>query len=145
MLKKTTPEDQNFMVTARPIRGGRVVPHSSKHLRQRACRGNKPVPYMGTMRMAGSVQEYRDSGSSRVIGFAHKVAKGRMLWGQWFYCNGDTAMRYVWFHLVRDLERRAIEDSRINVVDLGPSAGGASGLSGWGRSIGWLRLHTLGT
>ena len=79
--------------------------------------------YMGTMRMAGSVQKYRDSGICRVIGFVHMVAKGRALQGQWqwFYCNNNAATRHMWFHLVRDLVCSASKDGRINVVDLGPS------------------------
>lgn len=30
--------------------------------------------------------------------------------GQWFYCDDGAATRYVWFHSVRDLVGRAIED-----------------------------------
>ena len=77
--------------------------------------------YMGTTRMVGSMWEYRNSGTGSAIGFAHKVAKGRMLRGQRFYCNNDGAMQCVWFHSMRDLVCRAIKDNRINVVDLGLS------------------------
>ena len=45
--------------------------------------------------------------------------------GQWFYCDDDAATRYVWFHSVSDLVRRAIDDPRIDVVDLGPSGSDA--------------------
>merc|ERR1712194_283981 len=81
--------------------------------------------YMGTTRMAGSIREYRDASTHKVIGFAHEVTKGRTMRGQWFYCDDDAAKRYVWFHSVRDLVRRAIEDDRIDVVDLGPSGSDA--------------------
>ena len=142
MLKKATPEDQNLTVTTRPIRGGCVAPHLSyAHFRciiQHKVRllSNIYGPsanafvntlaeaisqYMGTRRMVGSMREYQNSGTNRVIGFAHEVVKGRTLWGQWFYCDDNAATWYVWFHLVRDLMRRATKDDRINVVDLGPS------------------------
>eukprot|EP00581_Thalassiosira_minuscula_P022148 CAMPEP_0184426432 /NCGR_PEP_ID=MMETSP0738-20130409/152450_1 /TAXON_ID=385413 /ORGANISM="Thalassiosira miniscula, Strain CCMP1093" /LENGTH=156 /DNA_ID=CAMNT_0026789643 /DNA_START=15 /DNA_END=485 /DNA_ORIENTATION=+ len=81
--------------------------------------------YQGTTRMAGSVREYRDSSTDKVIGFAHEVTKGRTMRGQWFYCDDDAAKRYVWFHSVKDLVKRAIEDDRIDVVDLGPSGSDA--------------------
>lgn len=81
--------------------------------------------YMGTTRMAGSIREYRDSDTDKVMGFAHEVIKGRCARGQWFYCDDDAAKRYVWFHSVRDLVKRAIEDDRIDVVDLGPSGSDA--------------------
>ena len=81
--------------------------------------------YMGTTRMAGNIKEYRDRKTNKVIGFAHEVAKGRTVRGQWFYCDDDAASRYVWFHSVYDLVRQAIEDDRIDVVDLGPSGSDA--------------------
>ena len=75
--------------------------------------------------MAGSIREYRDTETDTVIGFAHEVAKGRTSRGQWFYCDDDAAKRYVWFHSVRDLVKRSIDDDRIDVVDLGPSGSDA--------------------
>ena len=145
-LKKATPEAQNFTVAAKPIRGGDAAPHSSyAHFR---CVAQHEVRllsnrygestsafvnalaeaisrYMGTTRMAGSIREYRDAETDKVIGFAHEVIKGRTARGQWFYCDDDAAKRYVWFHSVRDLVQRAIEDDRIDVVDLGPSGSDA--------------------
>ena len=81
--------------------------------------------YIGTTRMAGSIREYRDTVSGKIIGFAHEVGKGRTMRGQWFYCDDDAATRYVWFHSVQDLIHRAIKDERIDVVDLGPSGSDA--------------------
>lgn len=145
-LKKATPESQNFTVVAKPIRGGHSAPHSSYgHFR---CVAQHEVRllsnmygastgafvnalaeaisrYMGTTRMIGSIREYRDSSTDKVIGFAHEVTKGRTMRGQWFYCDDDAAKRFVWFHSVRDLVQRAIEDDRIDVVDLGPSGSDA--------------------
>jgi len=145
-LKKATPESQNFTVTAKPIRGGARSPHSSYgHFRcvvyhevrllsnMYGASTNAFVNalaeaigrYQGTTRMAGSIREYRDTSTDKVIGFAHEVTKGRTMRGQWFYCDDDAAKRYVWFHSVRDLVQRAVEDDRIDVVDLGPSGSDA--------------------
>jgi len=145
-LKKATPESQNFTVTAKPIRGGAQSPHSSYgHFRcvvyhevrllsnMYGGSANSFVNalaeaigrYQGTTRMAGTIREYRDSSTDKVIGFAHEVTKGRTMRGQWFYCDDDAAKRYVWFHSVRDLVQRAVEDDRIDVVDLGPSGSDA--------------------
>ncbi|KAL7540942.1 hypothetical protein ACHAXR_010498 [Thalassiosira sp. AJA248-18] len=145
-LKKAIPDSQNFTITAKPIRGGNRAPHSSyTHFR---CVVHHEVRllsnmygastnaffnalaeaisrYMGTTRMAGSIREYRDTSTDKVIGLAHEVTKGRTMRGQWFYCDDDAAKRYVWFHSVRDLVKRAIEDERIDVVDLGPSGSDA--------------------
>lgn len=81
--------------------------------------------YIGTTRMAGNIIEYRNESTNKVIGFAHEVSKGRTIRGQWFYCDNDAAKRYVWFHSVCDLVKRAIDDDRIDVVDLGPSGSDA--------------------
>jgi hypothetical protein len=145
-LKKATPDEQNFTVTGKPIRGGHRAPHSSyAHFRcvvQREVRlitnmyGSSTNAfvnalaegisrYQGTTRIAGNVLEYRDTGTGKIIGFAHEVTKGRTMRGQWFYCDDDAATRYVWFHSVSDLVRRAINDPRIDVVDLGPSGSDA--------------------
>ena len=145
-LKKAAPKEQNFTVVAKPIRGGHAAPHSSyAHFRcvvQHEVRlisnmyGSSTNAfvnalaeglsrYQGTTRMAGNVLEYRDADTGRIIGFAHEVVKGRTMRGQWFFCDDDAATRYVWFHSVSDLVRRAIEDDRIDVVDLGPSGSDA--------------------
>jgi hypothetical protein len=145
-LKRATREAQNFTITTKHIRGGHPAPHSSyAHFRcvvQHEVRllskmyGASPNAfvnalaeaisrYIGTTRMAGVIQEYRDITTNKVIGFAHEVSKGRTTRGQWFYCDDDAATRYVWFHSVLDLVRRAIEDDRIDVVDLGPSGSDA--------------------
>lgn len=152
-LRKATPQLQNFTVSNKLIRGGHPSPHSSyAHFRcvvQHEVRllsnmyggggsGDNTNPgvfinalaeaisrYMGTTRMAGNIKEYRDSNTNTVIGFAHEVAKGRTVRGQWFYCDDDAATRYVWFHSVYELVKQAIEDDRIDVVDLGPSGSDA--------------------
>lgn len=145
-LKKATPEAQNFTVAAKPIRGGSAAPHSSyAHFRcvvQHEVRllsnmygantnafvnalAEAISRFMGTTRMAGTIREYKDKETDKVIGFAHEVIKGRTARGQWFYCDDDAAKRYVWFHSVSNLVQRAIEDERIDVVDLGPSGSDA--------------------
>jgi hypothetical protein len=77
--------------------------------------------YLGTTRMAGEIREYRDANTGRVIAFAHEVIKGRTIRGQWFYATDQAAQSYVWFHSVRSLVERAIQNPNIDVVDLGPS------------------------
>jgi hypothetical protein len=145
-LRKATPELQNFTVSNKLIRGGHPSPHSSyahfrcvvEHEVRLLANMYGPSPnafinalaeaisrYMGTTRMAGNIKEYRDKDTNKVIGFAHEVSKGRTVRGQWFYCDDDAATRYVWFHSVCDLVKRAIEDDRIDVVDLGPSGSDA--------------------
>ena len=145
-LKRAGREAQNFTVTTKTIRGGHPAPHSSyAHFRcvvQHEVRllskmygastnafvnalAEAISRYIGTTRMAGVIQEYRDVSTNKVIGFAHEVSKGRTTRGQWFYCDDDAAKRYVWFHSVLDLVHRAIEDDRIDVVDLGPSGSDA--------------------
>ena len=145
-LKRAGREAQNFTITPKPIRGGHPAPHSSyTHFRcvvQHEVRllskmyGASPNAfinalaeaisrYVGTTRMAGTIQEYRDLSTNKVIGFAHEVAKGRAARGQWFYCDDYAAKHYVWFYSVYDLVRRSIEDDRIDVVDLGPSGSDA--------------------
>jgi hypothetical protein len=145
-LRKATPELQNFTVSNKLIRGGAPSPHSSYgHFR---CVVEHEVRllsnmygsstgafvnalaeaisrYMGTTRMAGNIKEYRDRETNKVIGFAHEVSKGRTIRGQWFYCDDDASTRYVWFHSVYDLVKQAIDDDRIDVVDLGPSGSDA--------------------
>jgi hypothetical protein len=77
--------------------------------------------YLGTTRMAGEIREYRDVETGRVIAFAHEVIKGRTIRGQWFYATDRAAQSYVWFHSVRSLVERAIQNPNVDVVDLGPS------------------------
>lgn len=145
-LRKATPELQNFTVVNKLIRGGHRSPHSSyAHFRcvvehEVRLLENMYGPstgafvnalaeaisrYIGTTRMAGNIIEYRNESTNKVIGFAHEVSKGRTIRGQWFYCDNDAAKRYVWFHSVCDLVKRAIDDDRIDVVDLGPSGSDA--------------------
>jgi hypothetical protein len=85
--------------------------------------------YMGTTRMTGLIREYRDVADNTVIAFAHEVRKGRTVRGQWFYATDTAAKQYVWFHSVRSLIQRAMEENKnastqhltITTVDLGPS------------------------
>jgi hypothetical protein len=70
--------------------------------------------------MAGEIREYRDE-NNKVIAFAHEVAKGETIRGQWFYATDEASKSYVWFHSVKDLVRRAIDMDGIRCVDLGPS------------------------
>ena len=81
--------------------------------------------FVGTVRMAGEIREYRDAESGRVIAFSHEVSKGRVVRGQWFYADDAAARRYVWFHAVHDAVRRAVADDAVDVVDLGPSGSDA--------------------
>ena len=122
---------------ARPIRGGEAAPHSSlAHFRcvaeheVRLLAGspeeffdalNQSISrYIGSTSQAGEIREYRDA-SGRLIAYAHEVTKGRVIRGQWFYATDEAARRYVWFHSVQDLVRRAIDADGIDMVDLGPS------------------------
>ena len=75
--------------------------------------------------MKGEIREYRNSTSGKVIAIAHEVGKGETIRGQWFYATNEAAKSYVWFHSVYDLVDRAINDERVNVVDLGPSGSDA--------------------
>ena len=71
------------------------------------------------------MREYRDSASGKVLAFAQENTKGRVIRGQWFYATDDASQRYVWFHSVHDLVRRAIADEAVDMVDLGPSGSDA--------------------
>lgn len=130
----------NFTVTPRPICGGQQAPHAClAHFR---CVVEHEVRllskeygsevffealseavgrYMGTTRMAGTINEYRSDNNSTVIALAHTVQKGRVFRGQWFYANDQAAQQYVWFHSVYQLVQKAIETPNVDVVDLGPS------------------------
>ena len=63
----------------------------------------------------------RDEASGRVLAFAQEATKGRVMRGQWFYASDEGSRRYVWFHSVRELVRRAIEADGVDFADLGPS------------------------
>lgn len=131
---------QNFTVTSKPIRGSMPAPHSSlAHFRcvlEHEVRLLATSPhgffdalgaavgrYIETTRMAGEIQEYRYEG--KVIAFAHEVRKGKTIRGQWFYATDEASKRYVWFHSVQELIKRAIEVEGVTVVDLGPSGSDA--------------------
>ena len=138
-LKKANA--QNFTVTTRPINGGQSAPHSS--LSHFICVVEHEVRlitsgiegdvegffdalseavgrYVGTTRMTGEIQEYRNE-DGKIIAFAHEVRKGRTIRGQWFYCTNEGAKKYVWFHSVQELVKRAIDAEGVDTVDLGPS------------------------
>ena len=78
------------------------------------------------MPVAGVIREYRNADGC-VLAFAHEVFKGDVARGQWYYAGEEAARRYVWFHSVKALVRRAVEAEGVNVVDLGPS--GTDGFS----------------
>ena len=80
--------------------------------------------YIGTTRMTGEIQEYKNE-EGKVIAFAHEVRKGRTIRGQWFYCTNEGAKKYVWFHSVQELVKRAIDAEGVDTVDLGPSGSDA--------------------
>ena len=138
-LKKANA--QNFTVTTRPINGDEPAPHSSlshficvvEHEVRLITSGiegdvegffdalSEAVSrYIGTTRMTGEIQEYRNE-DGKIIAFAHEVRKGRTVRGQWFYCTNEGAKKYVWFHSVQELVKRAIEAEGVDTVDLGPS------------------------
>jgi hypothetical protein len=103
--------------------------------------------YIGTTRMVGVIREYRnyvedntmkrtvadnnnnnnnnEMNNRRILAFAHEIQKGNTLRGQWFYATDEASKRYVWFHSVYELVRRAIETEGIDIVDLGPSGSDA--------------------
>lgn len=131
---------QNFTVTAKPIYPDKPAPHSSlAHFRCVVDHELRLLSYssesffdalaeavsryVGTTRMTGEIHEYRLDG--KVIAFAHEVRKGSTIRGQWFYGNDISSQKYVWFHSVRDLVKRAIDAEGVSVVDLGPSGSDA--------------------
>ena len=137
-LKRSLQENQNFTVTARPIRNDQPAPHSSlAHFRcvfEHEVRlltysadsffdalAHAVSRYMGTTRMAGVIREYRCTETGRVLAFAHEVQKGQTVRGQWFYATDEASKRYIWFHSVRSLVERAIASDVVETVDLGPS------------------------
>jgi hypothetical protein len=132
---------QNFTVTAKPILPDQPAPHSTlahfrcvveHEVRLLTAGGDDAYGflealseavgrYVGTTRMTGEIREYRNATTGRVIAIAHEVGKGKTIRGQWFYATDVASKNYVWFHSVYDLVRRAIDDERADVVDLGPS------------------------
>uniref|UniRef100_A0A7S2HZX6 Uncharacterized protein n=1 Tax=Helicotheca tamesis TaxID=374047 RepID=A0A7S2HZX6_9STRA len=137
---------QNLTVTMRPISGNKPAPHSSlahfKCVAEHEVRviASQQYPdiffdalseavsrYLGTTRMTGEIYEYRDANSDKILAFAHEVRKGRTVRGQWFYASDEASKRYVWFHSVKNMVERAIQDENIDVADLGPSGTDAFG------------------
>lgn len=132
---------QNFSVSTRPILGDEPAPHSSlAHFRCVVAHevrlladtpedffdalGQAIGRYRNCIMQAGEIREYRDT-DGRVIAFAQEATKGRVIRGQWFYATDDAAKRYVWFHSVQELVRRAIADEGVDFADLGPSGSDA--------------------
>ena len=133
--------EQNFTVVNRPIYGDKPAPHSSLgHFRcviEHEVRLLADSPdnffdalqqgigrYQNCIMQGGEIREYRDA-DGRVIAFAHEMTKGKVMRGQWFYSTDDGAKRYVWFHSVQELVRRAIQDQGVDFADLGPSGSDA--------------------
>lgn len=133
---------QNFTITSKPIVPSEPAPHSSlAHFRcviEHEVRLLAYSPqgffdalsvgvsrYIGTTRMIGEIQEFRDAESNKVLGFAHEVRKGNVIRGQWFYGTDEASQRYVWFRSVYEVVKRAIATDGIDVVDLGPSGSDA--------------------
>jgi hypothetical protein len=67
--------------------------------------------YIGTTQMTGLIREYRNA-DNEVIAFAHEIRKGQTIRGQWFYATNVAAKQYVWFHSVRSIIERAIEENQ---------------------------------
>jgi len=132
---------QNFTVTTKPILDRKPAPHSSlAHFRCVVAHevrllggtygfldalGEGISRYIGTTRMTGEIQEYRNATTGKVIAIAHEVRKGKTIRGQWFYADDTAAQNYVWFHSVYDLVRRSIDAEGVTCVDLGPSGSDA--------------------
>lgn len=132
---------QNFTVTTKPIMGDQPAPHSSlAHFRCVVAHEVRLLSgtygflealsegvsrYMGTTRMTGEIQEYRNATTNKVIAIAHEVRKGKTIRGQWFYADDQAAKNYVWFHSVYKLVERSIEAGDVTCVDLGPSGSDA--------------------
>lgn len=133
---------QNFTIASKPIVPSQAAPHSSlAHFRcvmEHEVRLLAYSPqgffdalsvgvsrYIGTTRMVGEIQEYRDAESGKVLGFAHEVRKGNVIRGQWFYGTDEASQRYVWFRSVYEVVKRAIATDGIDIVDLGPSGSDA--------------------
>ena len=128
---------QNFTVVALPITGMEPAPHSTlAHFRcviEHEVRLLATSPddffealqhgigrYQNCITQGGEIREYRDE-QGRVLAFAQEVTKGKVMRGQWFYSTDAGAKRFVWFHSVKEMVRRSIEDPEVNHADLGPS------------------------
>jgi len=157
----------DFVLATLPIEGGRPAPHSSlAHFRcvvehevrvifakqkyeeygeYRDVNGffnalaEAVSRYVSTTRMAGSIQEYRNKRTGKVIAFAHEVRKGKTIRGQWFYATDEASKNYVWFHSVYDLVDRAVRAKNVDVVDLGPS--GTDGFSDLKAKYGFVSVE----
>ena len=132
---------QNFTVTTKPILHRMPAPHSSlAHFRCVVAHevrllqgqygfldalGEGISRYVGTTRMTGEIQEYRNVTTGKVIAIAHEVRKGKTIRGQWFYADDTAAANYVWFHSVYQLVKRSIEEDGVTCADLGPSGSDA--------------------
>lgn len=156
-----------FVLATRAIEGGRPAPHSSlAHFRcvveheVRVIYAKQKYEeygeyqdvngffnalaeavsrYVQTTRMAGSIQEYRNQKTGKVIAFAHEVRKGKTIRGQWFYATDEASKNYVWFHSVYDLVDRAVRAKNVDVVDLGPS--GTDGFSDLKAKYGFVSVE----
>mmetsp|Transcript_22390 Transcript_22390/g.51649 ORF Transcript_22390/g.51649 Transcript_22390/m.51649 type:complete len:408 (+) Transcript_22390:54-1277(+) len=134
-LVKANAED--FSVASRPIYGGEPAPHSTlAHFRcvvEHEVRLLVDSPddffdalqqgigrYQNCVSQGGEIREYRDA-AGRVLAFSQEATKGRVMRGQWFYATDAAAKRFVWFHSVQELVRRAIADEGVDYADLGPS------------------------
>jgi hypothetical protein len=138
-LKKANA--QKFTVVTKPIIGGEAAPHSSfshfkcvvEHEVRLISSGiegdvqgffdalmEAVSRYIGTTQMTGVIQEYKNE-EGKIIAFAHEVRKGKAIRGQWFYCTDEGSKKYVWFHSVQELVKRAIEAKGVETADLGPS------------------------
>ena len=154
LAKATAAPGVEFTVAVMPIRGNEPAPHSSlahfrvvvEHEVRLLAESSDEVlsalatacsRYMWTTRQAGVIREYRGT-DGRVIAFSHEMRKGRVVRGQWFYADHTAAQRYVWFHAVHDMVRRAIEDPMIDHVDLGPS--GSDSFSELKRRYGFVTV-----
>ena len=131
-------ESAAFTVVTRPIMGDEPAPHST--LQHFKCLVEHEVRllddgsgqgfvdalaqaigrYRNCISQAGEIREYRDA-DGRVIAFAQEATKGRVIRGQWYYATDAAASKYVWFHSVKELVRRAIADEGVDYADLGPS------------------------
>mmetsp|Transcript_46782 Transcript_46782/g.69202 ORF Transcript_46782/g.69202 Transcript_46782/m.69202 type:complete len:355 (-) Transcript_46782:320-1384(-) len=131
----------NLTVLTRPVLGDESAPHSSlthfrcvvEHELRLLARDDDPEVFfdalleavgrfVDTTRMTGVIREYSCGG--RVVAFLHEIRKGKTIRGQWFYATDEGARKFVWFHSIRELVRRAVEREEgvdVDVVDLGPN------------------------
>ena len=76
--------------------------------------------FLMSINECGSILEFHDSTSQKVIGYCHLVGKGKVLRGQWFYASDEGSRQLLWFRAVRTMVEVAI-CSGMEVVDLGPN------------------------